>query len=145
MLRKLAFLTAALAAGTASAAQILPSQSFTTDSNTAYTYTLAETQTGSFVLDFTFSFSGKVQNNDFLGVWFGNANNINEGYKGPNVGFKANCDEKAAAPMTCSCARSAPAATSSRTATWSKVRPTACSPTCTRALQTASTTASTCG
>lgn len=94
MLRKLAFLTVALVAGTASAAQILPSKSFTTDSNIAYTHTFTEAQTGSFLLDFTFSFTGKVENNDFLGVWFGNANNINEGYKGPNVGFKANCDEK---------------------------------------------------
>jgi len=93
MLRKLALLTFAFVTGTASAAQILPSQSFATNSNTAYTYSFTEAQTGSYLLDFTFSFSGKVQNNDFLGVWFGNANNLANGYLGPNVGFKANCDE----------------------------------------------------
>lgn len=33
-----------------------------------------------------------MQNNDCLGVWFGNASNISQGYKGPNIGFKADCN-----------------------------------------------------
>lgn len=92
MIRKLAAITLALASSLASASPILPSQSFTENSNTAYTYKFDQAQTGSFVLDFTFSFTGKVGNNDFLGVWFGNEGN-NKAYEGPNFGFKANCNE----------------------------------------------------
>lgn len=93
MIRKIAFISLALATGLASAAQILPSKSFTTNANDIYTYSFDKAQTGGFILDFTFSYTGKVQNNDFLGVWFGNAGNA-KAYEGPNFGFKANCDEK---------------------------------------------------
>lgn len=93
MIRKLAALTLVLGSGLASAAPILPSQSFSTNSNTAYTYKFDQAQTGSFILDFTFSYTGKVGNNDFLGIWFGNEGN-EKAYEGPNFGFKANCDEK---------------------------------------------------
>lgn len=93
MIRKFAFITLALATGFASAAQILPSKSFSTNANDIYTYSFDQAQTGSYILDFTFSFDGKVQNNDFLGVWFGNAG-VAKNYEGPNFGFKANCNEQ---------------------------------------------------
>lgn len=94
MIRKLAAITLALASSLASASPILPSQTFTENSNTAYTYKFDQAQTGSFILDFTFSYTGKVvQNNSFLGVWFGNEG-VEKAYEGPNFGFKANCNEK---------------------------------------------------
>jgi hypothetical protein len=40
---------------------------------------------GDVLVRFEFQYSGILQQNDFLGFWFGNSN-------GPNVGLKANCD-----------------------------------------------------
>lgn len=46
---------------------------------------LAETQTGGIIVDFSFSYSGTLGNNDFMGLWLGNA-------EGPSFGLKSNCD-----------------------------------------------------
>lgn len=90
MIRTIALLTLALVAGTASAAQI-PSQTFVKDSKTAYTQTLAKSQSGSATFEFSFNYSGALDGNDFLGFWVGNANNLEKAYLGPNFGFKNNC------------------------------------------------------
>ena len=92
MIRNIALLALALTTGAASAATIPASLTFSTNSNTAYSYVLPQAHTGSVLIDFNFTYTGAtVDNNDFLGLWFGNAANINAAYKGPNIGFKANC------------------------------------------------------
>jgi hypothetical protein len=54
------------------------------DNNTAATRTIAK-QTGTVVVDLLLNFSaGSIDNNDFLGLWFGS-------YTGPNIGIKGNC------------------------------------------------------
>lgn len=90
MIRKTIFAALALTAGMASAAP-LPSLTFTADSNDAYHYTLPESQDGGVVVGFSFKYTGTLGNNDFLGLWFGNANNLSGSYLGPNFGVKANC------------------------------------------------------
>lgn len=45
---------------------------------------LPKKQTGGLLLDFSFSFSGDLQNNDYFALWFDNS-------KGPSFGLKANC------------------------------------------------------
>lgn len=92
MIRNIALLALSLTAGTALAAPTPASMTFNTNSNTAYTNVLSQAQTGSVLIDFNFSYTGAtVDNNDFLGLWFGNAASMNTAYKGPNIGFKANC------------------------------------------------------
>lgn len=91
MLRTIAALSLAFSAATATAAPIPASLTFTSDSVKAYTTSMPQTQTGGVLVDFTFTFTGAMEGNDFLAVWFGNASNINEAYKGPNIGLKANC------------------------------------------------------
>ena len=56
----------------------------TTPADKTTTITLPSKQSAGVVLDFDFSFTGALQNNDFFGVFFGNAN-------GPSFGLKANC------------------------------------------------------
>lgn len=90
MIRNIALLTLALTSGAASAAQI-PALAFDSDSKTAYTQKLAQKQTGSATFEFTFSYSGALDGNDFLGFWVGNANSLDKAYLGPNFGFKNNC------------------------------------------------------
>jgi hypothetical protein len=77
------------AAGTANAnVQTLVSDTgshtYSTNSDTIATYKLASAQTGGVLVDFDFSYTGKLGNNDFLGFWFGAANND------PSFGLKAN-------------------------------------------------------
>jgi hypothetical protein len=92
MIRNIALLALSLTAGAASAATIPATLTFNSDSNTAYTNVMPAAQSGSVLIDFNFTYTGAtVDNNDFLALWFGNSNNLSQAYKGPNVGFKANC------------------------------------------------------
>ena len=108
MIRPIAFLTLALATGFAAAAPVTTdgtlisnkNGTFTTNSNTAAVYKLAESQSGAIVIDFKFSYTGTVDNNDYLGVWFGNAGNA-KAYEGPSIGFKANCGSLDSAVSSC--------------------------------------------
>ncbi|MFK3740076.1 PEP-CTERM sorting domain-containing protein [Massilia sp. TN1-12] len=76
------------AAGSANAGILLasgaPSYTLSTNSNTAVTLPLGSKQSGGLLVDFTFSVSKELQNNDFMAVYFGNSD-------GPNIGLKANC------------------------------------------------------
>lgn len=90
MIRQIAFAALVLTTGIASAAPT-PALTFNSNANNAYHYTLPESQNGSVVVGFDFSYTGVLGNNDFLGLWFGNASNLGEAYKGPNFGVKANC------------------------------------------------------
>jgi hypothetical protein len=58
---------------------------FTGNSTAAATRTLANTQTGSILVDFTMSFTGALERNDFVAFWFDSSN-------GANIGLKGNCD-----------------------------------------------------
>lgn len=60
------------------------SLTFGSNSERAAYWNLAETQTGDVIVDFSFSYTGTLGNNDFLGLWLGNA-------EGPSFGLKANC------------------------------------------------------
>jgi hypothetical protein len=92
MIRNIALLTLSLTAGAASAATIPATLTFNSDSNTAYTNVMPAAQSGSVLIDFNLTYTGAtVDSNDFMALWFGNSNNTSEGYKGPNIGFKANC------------------------------------------------------
>ena len=92
MIRNIALLALSLTAGAASAATIPATLTFNSDSNTAYTNVMPAAQSGSVLIDFNFTYTGAtVDSNDFVALWFGNSNNTSEAYKGPNVGFKANC------------------------------------------------------
>lgn len=91
MLRNIAFLTLALTTGFASAAPIAAPLSFTSDANVAYHQSLGKAEKDSVVVGFNFNYTGKVADNNFLGLWFGNASNLAEAYKGPSFGFKSNC------------------------------------------------------
>lgn len=57
---------------------------YSTNSDTAASYTLAKADTGGATVDFTFKYSGTLQSNDFLSFWFGTST-------GPSIGIKANC------------------------------------------------------
>lgn len=61
------------------------SLTFTTNNDRAAYWKLAETQTGGVIVDFSFSYTGTLGNNDFMGLWLGNA-------EGPSFGLKSNCD-----------------------------------------------------
>ncbi|MEW7849699.1 PEP-CTERM sorting domain-containing protein [Massilia aurea] len=92
MIRNTALLALSLTAGAASAAAIPSSLTFNSDSNTAYTNVLSAATSGSVLIDFNFTYTGAaVDNNDFMGLWFGNSANLAAGYLNPNIGFKANC------------------------------------------------------
>jgi hypothetical protein len=60
---------------------------YSTNSDTIATYTLAKAQTGNVLVDFNFSYAGTLGNNDFLGFWFGPAKNASTD---PGFGLKAN-------------------------------------------------------
>lgn len=87
-----AFLAAALIASTGSAA----ATTITTLVEGTQTYTvtrkddvvtniaLPQAQTEGVLIDFSFSFTGTLQNNDYFGLWF-------NGSTGPSFGLKANC------------------------------------------------------
>ena len=55
------------------------------DKDNVLSYTLAP-QTGGLIVDYTFSYTGTLQNNAFLGLWFGTST-------GPSFGLKANCGD----------------------------------------------------
>lgn len=67
--------------------------------NASTTLSTFAAQTGSIFIDFTFRFDGAVKGNDFMAFWFNN-NTAAEAYKGPNIGFKANCGDTSTTP-TC--------------------------------------------
>lgn len=58
--------------------------SITGDNNNAATRNLSTTISSDVIIRFDFTFTGTLQNNDFLGLWFGSTT-------GPNIGLKANC------------------------------------------------------
>lgn len=60
------------------------SLTFGSNADRAAYWNLAETQSGGIIVDFSFSYTGTLGNNDFLGLWLGDAN-------GPSFGLKANC------------------------------------------------------
>lgn len=57
---------------------------FTGNSDTAATRSLSNALTDKVIVDFNFQYSGTLNDNDFLGLWFGSST-------GPNVGIKGNC------------------------------------------------------
>ena len=59
---------------------------FTTDNANAATFKLDQTYTSNVLVDFTFKYTGKLVNNTFTALWFGNSD-------GPNIGLKANCGD----------------------------------------------------
>jgi hypothetical protein len=75
-------------AGSASATTMLigGSTSYTVNSaaDISTTFTLPAKQSAGVVIDFTFSFTGTLQNNDYFGLWFGSST-------APSFGLKANC------------------------------------------------------
>lgn len=87
------FLIAGAANATVTIAADTASHKITTNSDSVLSYTLAP-QTGGVIVDYTFSFTGALDNNDFLGLWFGDKN-------GPNFGLKANCGLDPKAATTC--------------------------------------------
>ena len=60
------------------------SLTFGSNNDRAAWWNLAETQTGGIIVDFSFSYTGTLGNNDFMGLWLGNAD-------GPSFGLKSNC------------------------------------------------------
>lgn len=90
MIRNIAILALALIAGTATAGQI-PTQTLTSNNTLAYHKVLPQSQTGSAVFEFKFTYSGLLEGNDFLGFWIGKSDNLDKAYEGPNFGVKANC------------------------------------------------------
>ena len=116
MIRKFAFITLALATGFASAAQILPSKSFSTNANDIYTYSFDQAQTGSYILDFTFSFNGKVQNT--ISSVYGSAMQASPRTMKARISdSRPTATNKAPAPTIFSCVRKEPVVISSRAAT----------------------------
>jgi len=60
------------------------SLTFGSNNDRAAYWNLAENQTGGIIVDFSFSYTGTLGNNDFMGLWLGDAN-------GPSFGLKSNC------------------------------------------------------
>lgn len=91
-MKKLTLILASLLISAAGAAQAnvvnlvndTVAKKITTNGDSIVSYQLASAQTGDVMVDYTFSFTGALQDNDFLGFWFGNS-------QGPNFGMKANC------------------------------------------------------
>lgn len=90
MIRNIAIFALALVAGSATAGQI-PTQTLTSNNNLAYHQVLPQSQTGSAVFEFKFTYTGPLDGNDFLGFWVGKSDNLDKAYEGPNFGVKANC------------------------------------------------------
>ncbi|HBF49294.1 MAG TPA: hypothetical protein DDX04_01720 [Massilia sp.] len=61
------------------------SLTFGSNNDRAAWWNLAETQTGGIIVDFSFSYTGTLGNNDFMGLWLGDKD-------GPSFGLKSNCD-----------------------------------------------------
>ncbi len=67
---------------------------FTGDSYSAAKRTLSTALTGGVFVDFLFQFSGAIDDNDFLGLWFGDTQGTNGlNSIGPNIGVKGNCGD----------------------------------------------------
>lgn len=101
MIRKsLAFLTLALSASFASAVPVASPYIFTGADN----FKAAEQKsgfdyTGGVLVDFKLSHTGTFQENAFTALWF-NDSSASEGYKGPQIGLKANCGNPAGTSCT---------------------------------------------
>lgn len=67
---------------------------FSANSNTAAFRDLSTAISGDVLVRFEFQYSGVLGGNDFLGMYFGTAN---QGNDGPNLGLKANCGGTCAA------------------------------------------------
>lgn len=92
ILKSIAVLTLALSASFASATPITNSYSFTNSSNfKAAVLKSPVAYTNGVLVDFKLSYSGPLQQNDFTAIWF-NDSTVSEGYKGPQIGLKTNCD-----------------------------------------------------
>lgn len=55
-----------------------------TNADVSTSIALPSAQTEGVLIDFTFSYTGTLQNNDFFGIWFSS-------FTGPGFGLKANC------------------------------------------------------
>lgn len=95
MIRKsIAFLALALSATFASAAPIVDSYTFTGKDNfSAATIKSPTDYQNAVLVDFKLSYTGVFPKNAFTALWF-NDSSASEGYKGPQIGLKANCDGK---------------------------------------------------
>lgn len=60
------------------------SLTFGSNNDRAAYWKLAETQSGGIIVDFSFSYTGTLGNNDFMGLWLGDKD-------GPSIGLKSNC------------------------------------------------------
>ena len=80
--------TAPTVVNPASAMQGNQSLQFSANSNTAAFRNLNTAMSGDVLVRFAFQYSGVLGGNDFLGLYFGTAN---QGNDGPNLGLKANC------------------------------------------------------
>jgi len=96
MIRKsIAFVTLALCATFASAGPVTDSFSFTGNKDlvSAATITSKSDYQNGVLVDFKLSYTGVFPRNAFTALWF-NDSSASEGYKGPQIGLKANCDNK---------------------------------------------------
>ncbi|WP_137175630.1 PEP-CTERM sorting domain-containing protein [Massilia sp. HP4] len=94
MIRKsIALLTLALSASFASAAPITSYEFTGKDNYSAATIKAPIDYTNGVLVDFKLSYTGVFPKNAFTALWF-NDSSASEGYKGPQIGLKANCDGK---------------------------------------------------
>ena len=90
--RSIALLTLALSANFASAAPITTDYNFSTPtSNNAVVLKSDTPYQNGVLVDFKLSYSGTLGKNAFTVLWF-NDSSASEGYKGPQIGLKTNCD-----------------------------------------------------
>ena len=95
MIRKsLAFLTLAMSASFASAVPITNHTFTGTDNNKAAIHLATSDYSNGVLVDFKLSYTGTFPVNAFTALWF-NDSSVSEGYKGPQIGLKANCGGKA--------------------------------------------------
>ncbi|MFL6710359.1 MAG: PEP-CTERM sorting domain-containing protein [Massilia sp.] len=81
----LLFATAGVAtAGTIPLAGDASAHVLSTNSDAALSYVVPKNFSSDVLVNYTFSYSGVLESNDFLGFWFGTST-------GPNFGLKANC------------------------------------------------------
>lgn len=81
----LLFATAGVAsASTMSLAADAAPHAISTNSDAALSYNTPTNFSSDVLVNYTFSYTGTLQSNDFLGFWFGTST-------GPNFGLKANC------------------------------------------------------
>lgn len=91
MIRKsLALLTLALSANFASAAPISTHTFTGADNFSAAIHKATSDYNNGVLVDFKLSYTGDFEVNAFTALWF-NDSSAKEGYKGPQIGLKANC------------------------------------------------------